>query len=276
MILPRTKKIFAAALFALSANAIAFAAPDAESVEVATEIAAEAAADQPTMILHVLSMFGLVLSVILLFAAAYVIISLRQIKKRLKKVNKLETDVKAITNEVHSLRAMRASENPVAVPKEAAEIADGPNIESSLWMPFIEKYNELSAQQGSADSKENLSQFAADNNIAALDCIDHDAKENNRPAPKFIAAKSALDGNFWAWQIPTTNGRFVIVPNPSKPYTENLHFEGGMKETFASNYEKNIEYKKLDVKLPAIFKNENDNWIIEQPGLIRLETDGEQ
>ena len=69
---------------------IAFAAGDGETTA--------------TPLVYTLSMFGLVISVILLFASAYVFVSLRSIKKRLNKVDKLQADVKALIGQVHSLR----------------------------------------------------------------------------------------------------------------------------------------------------------------------------
>ena len=90
-----------------------------------------------------------------------------------------------------------------------------------------------------------------------------------------MSADDTETGNFWLWAIPQNNSRFVVVPNPACLYNENLHFEGGMKETFASNYDENnksAEYTKIEVKLPAIFVHDEDTapWIVEQPGLINV------
>ena len=246
------------------------------------EAAVEGASSEMPLV-YTLSMFGLVLSLFLLFAAAYVIVSIRGIKKRLSKVRSLERDVKALTNEVHSLRAVRASSisdadsdnAPTAKPPESASSGgNGANVESRLWMPFIEEYNKVTA--GLKEPMVNLAvqEFIEKNNILSLMCLDHSAQ----PSPRFVLAEEATAGNFWVWALPENKGRFVVVPNPAFPYTENLHFEGGMKETFASNYEEQSkadgkkDYDKMTVKLPAIFKHEDDTapWIVEQPGLINV------
>ena len=239
-------------------------------------------------LVYVLSMLGLVLSVILLFAAAYVFVSLWQIRKRIKRYNSLENDVKALTNEVRSLRAMVSpsdssdgndSEKNAKPKVPDIKLADGVNIESRLWLPFIEDFNKLAAATKEPQVTPAIREFIDTHKIRALMCLDHSAKNNGTPAPKFVTADETATGNFWLWALPTDNDRFVVVPNPACDYTENLHFEGGMKETFASNYEQliaeaGVQTPKIEVKLPSIFKKaegESNEWIIEQPGLIHLE-----
>ena len=244
----------------------------------------EAAAESTEMpLVYTLSMFGLVLSLILLFASAYVIVSMRTIKKRLGKVNSLERDVKALTNEVHSLRAVRMSarsdddddNTPTSLPAESGKIADAANVESRLWLPFVEEYNKLTASLKEPMVNLAVQEFIEKNRLQSLMCLDHSAQ----PSPKFVAAEETTAGNFWVWSLPESEGRYVVVPNPAFAYTENLHFEGGMKETFASNYEEQSkvdackkDYNKITVKLPAIFKHDSEAspWIIEQPGLINV------
>ena len=243
----------------------------------------EAAAADPTEmpLVYTLSMFGLVLSLILLFAAAYVIVSIRGIKKKLGKVNSLERDVKALTKEVHSMRAVRmaASEDDTEEASKGADVAvpDGANVESRLWKTFVEDYNKMTAAMKEPMVNLAVQEFIEKNNITALMCLDHSAQ----PSPRFVLAEETTAGNFWVWSLPGDGnaGRYVVVPNPAFPYTDNLHFEGGMKETFASNYEElkktdggTKDYNKMTVKLPAIFKHESDAapWVIEQPGLINV------
>ena len=229
-----------------------------------------------TPLVYTLSMFGLVISVILLFASAYVFVSLRSIKKRLNKVDKLQADVKALIGQVHSLRgSVSAAEDeaentpPVKASVPDIKTADGTSIESKIWLPFVEKFNKLAAEVKEPKITPAITQFVEENKLKALMCIDHSI-------PKFVAAEEPGGGNFWLWALPNDPERFIVVPNPTVHYTENLHFEGGLKETFASNYDENDkskEYTKITVKLPAVFKksDENTDWYVEQPGLIGLE-----
>ena len=58
-----------------------------------------------------------------------------------------------------------------------------------------------------------------------------------------------------------------MVPRPNIPYDEKLYREGGLKETFASNFENGgpgAVYRHVEVKLPAIFVNKNGNWQIDR------------
>ena len=243
----------------------------------------EAAADATEMpLVYTLSMFGLVLSLFLLFASAYVIVSIRGIKKKLGKVNSLERDVKALTKEVHSMRAVRQAKNDddepeirAELPPESKTVGDTSNIEKSAWLPFVEEYNKLADSLKAPMVNLAVQEFIEKNNVKALMCLDHTAQ----PSPRFVAAEETTAGNFWVWSIPNNKGRYVVVPNLAFPYGENLHFEGGMKETFASNYEElrkvdegKKDYNKMTVKLPAIFVHDDETapWIIEQPGLINV------
>ncbi len=244
----------------------------------------EAAADATEMpLVYTLSMFGLVLSLFLLFAAAYVIVSIRGIKGKLGKVNSLERDVRALTKEIHSMRAVRQAKDSdddestgeAGAPTESTTGGDGINIEKNVWLPFVEDYNKLAASLKEPMVNLAVQEFIEKNNLQALMCLDHSAQ----PSPRFVAAEETTAGNFWVWPIPNNKGRFVVVPNLAFPYGESLHFEGGMKETFASNYEElrkvdegKKDYNKMTVKLPAIFVHDEDTapWIVEQPGLINV------
>ena len=57
---------------------------------------------------------------------------------------------------------------------------------------------------------------------------------------------------------------------PLVEYNEELHSHKGMKETFASNYEKG-SFKQLQVKLPAQFTQRLGAWKIVQPGVIKVQ-----
>ena len=172
-----------------------------------------------------------------------------------------------------------AKAEPAAKPlKEKAEAAAAvmplpkgePGDSPDIWHDFVEEYNNVARTASAPNMEAAVKKFADDKKLTPLMCIEPAAMDGNRPMPKFISVTDIMKANFWAWAYPSDEKRFAIVPNPAIPYVEALHNEGGMKETFASNFDKG-EYKEIEVKLPAIFENHDGNWIIEQPGLIRLE-----
>ena len=90
------------------------------------------------------------------------------------------------------------------------------------------------------------------------------------PSPKFAEVDGVAMSAFWAWQSTAGDGRYAVVPSPLHPYDKQSHDTGGLKETFASNFEDGV-YSKMEVKLPAIFRRVENRWQVEQPGLIHLE-----
>lgn len=210
-----------------------------------------------TLILVVLST---VISIMALMAAAYSMLAQfkngRQIEENSAEIQKLKEEIK-----FRMPRDYNAPKKAAAKPENQAEINE------SLWHSFVADYNSLARSMAIPKAEEACNAFCAAHGIKMLVCTDHAANIGGMIAPKFNAVNDAGSSTYWAFNL--KENLYAIVPNPLVPYSEKMHTEGGMKETFASNYE-NGSYKNIQVKLPAIFKNQKGLWKIENPGVIRV------
>ena len=235
------------------------------------EAAAEAheAAVSPMMMLP--AVLGLVLDVLLLIAVAYLWSTRHQDRKSLARLEKLPAEVKRLSEAVEKLESQMAppEEELPETPSEPEAPAQ-PMADEVVWKPFVDDFNHLANSMNVPGAKEACGNFTKSKNIKMLICLDHAAQVDGKPAPKFVAMESLEASNYWAFLLPKTVDRYAVVPNPLIPYEQKLHDEGGMKETFASNFGGSVS-KKIEVKLPALFHNKDGNWIIDQPGVIHLE-----
>lgn len=239
------------------------------------------------MVGDILTLFAFVVSVLALVAAAYALSTVRQKATEVDKVYALEAKVKKLRRQFESLRGAQTAEQVAAItavagvpsgkgaPERAAsdaEAADGGQPEAeAVWSRFVTDYNNLSASMDVPRAEEACQAFVDNYQLRLLRCTDHDAVDETTGdhAPKFMLAPFSISA-FWAWQVPEDKGHFVVVPNPLRVYGEKAHAEGGMKETFASNYEAGKEYHRIQVRLPALLCKDSNGWHIEQPGVIRL------
>lgn len=239
------------------------------------------------MVGDILTLFAFVVSVLALVAAAYALSTVRQKAAEVDKVYALEAEVKKLRRQFESLRGAQTAEQVAAItaaagvpsgkgaPERAAsgaKAADGGQPEAeAIWSRFVTDYNNLSASMDVPRAEEACQAFVDNYQLRLLRCTDHDAVDETTGdhAPKFTLAPFSISA-FWAWQVPEDKGHFVVVPNPLRVYGEKAHAEGGMKETFASNYEAGKEYHRIQVRLPALLRKDSNGWHIEQPGVIRL------
>ncbi|MCI6159695.1 MAG: hypothetical protein SOV43_05535 [Selenomonadaceae bacterium] len=239
------------------------------------------------MVGDILTLFAFVVSVLALVAAAYALSTVRQKAAEVDKVYALEAEVKKLRRQFESLRGAQTAEQVAAItaaagvpsgkgaPEHAAsgaKAADGGQPEAeAVWSRFVTDYNNLSASMDVPRAEEACQAFVDNYQLRLLRCTDHDAVDETTGdhAPKFTLAPFSISA-FWAWQVPEDKGHFVVVPNPLRVYGEKAHAEGGMKETFASNYEAGKEYHRIQVRLPALLRKDSNGWHIEQPGVIRL------
>lgn len=239
------------------------------------------------MVGDILTLFAFVVSVLALVAAAYALSTVRQKAAEVDKVYALEAEVKKLRRQLESLRGAQTAEQVAAItaaagvpsgkgaPERAAsgaKAADGGQPEAeAVWSRFVTDYNNLSASMDVPRAEEACQAFVDNYQLRLLRCTDHDAVDETTGdhAPKFTLAPFSISA-FWAWQVPEDKGHFVVVPNPLRVYGERAHAEGGMKETFASNYEAGREYHRIQVRLPALLRKDSNGWHIEQPGVICL------
>lgn len=147
-------------------------------------------------------------------------------------------------------------------PKDAND-----ELNEMLWQAFVEDFNRLAGSMDVPKAEEACAEFIKTHGLKMLVCIDHAAEFAGTTAPKFTTVDQLAASTYWAYNI--EGDSYAVVPNPLVPYGERMHAEGGMKETFASNY-KDGSYTSVIVKLPALFKNETGTWKIAQPGVIKV------
>ena len=256
------------------------------------------------MVADVLTLFTFLVSVLALVAAAYAFSTVRQKVAEVEKVYALEGEVKKLRRQIESLRGAQTAEQVAAITAGAdgaADGADAPSVSAegavpaegtapagadkapsagkaggeqaaeAVWARFVIDYNNLSSSMDVPRAEEACQAFVDNYQLRLLRCTEHDAVDETTGdhAPKFTLAPFSISA-FWAWQVPDDKGHFVVVPNPLRAYGEKEHAEGGMKETFASNYEDGKQYHHMQVRLPALFRKDSTGWHIEQPGVIRL------
>ena len=223
----------------------------------------------PTSFL-VLVMLGLMLDVILLAAVVYLWMMWRQDHQALRQISELSSDLKEFGKALQELQQPIVNNIEDVDELPDPEIPLAPIKKEVVWKTFVEEFNQLAANMKTVGASETCEKFVAGKKITLLMCLDPAAELNGQPSPKFVAVKSVPVSAFWAWPLPGVADRYAVVPNPSIPYEKKIHEEGGMKETFASNFETGI-CRKIEVRMPALFQNVNGNWIIDQPGIIHVE-----
>lgn len=135
------------------------------------------------------------------------------------------------------------------------------------WQGFIDSYNELAANMDVPRVMEACENFVKQNRLAMLIFAERDKLTDQM---KFAIVEKVAQSVYWAKMVEGEVGRYVVVPNPMAKYENDLHENGGMKETFASNYAKGGHYHQYHVKLPALFRAKLGNWRIDKPGLLEL------
>ncbi len=242
----------------------------------------------PPVFRDVLIILCIVLGVLLLLAVAYLWTLMHESKIQSGQVKRLTGDMKAVTAELRTLQSIlmpeqfgkekggeteEKSEQVLSFPQEEEKPV---SVKRSVWQDFVDDFNSLARSMDIPKADVACENFVGLHRLTLLRCIFPSSSDGNHSEmpPKFALGKDIAEGVYWAWPVPEEEGRFAAVPRPDMDFDEKLYREGGLKETFASNYEngaKGAVYRHVEVKLPAIFVNKNGNWQIEQPGLIRLE-----
>ncbi len=228
----------------------------------------------PPVLGDILGILSLVLSVLLMCVVAWLWLSGQQQKTALKKISRLTTEVAQLSKRISELESRL---NPTVAPapepeqKKTQENSPSPaGKKEAVWQSFLENFNHLAHSIDIPAADKACANFIAMNKLTLLYCQNHAANSNGNPAPEFATAKNMESSTFWAYLLPGSADRYAVVPNPLNPYQQELHEEGGMKETFASNYELGT-CRHMAVKLPALLRNNGSEWMIDQPGVIHLE-----
>ena len=225
------------------------------------------------MLSGVLNFLALGLSVVLLFAVAYLWSSN---SRKTDELAKLQTDVRRMKKSLSTL------EEKVSQFREPKVIADAVQIEpfgldlsdpqaqritplapQDPWMEFLEEFNKFAAFCANPDARGLLKKCEKFIKDEKLKILTYGSNMTFRPA---IDAKDSL---YWAFRC--QGEEYAIVPNPINPCDESFCELGGLKEIFETNYESGT-YRKYFVKSPAIFTQDPlKGWTLKISGVINLE-----
>lgn len=250
----------------------------------------------PTTVSHILIILTLLLSgVAIIMAAIGAAFSFRQSSDN---IEDLENEINRLKDEVEMLKK-RPVATPVVVappppPEPEPEPEPFPEIEfepepeppkpvvtemsiddilnsAPIWQNMLDDYHALLDAFDPEKGVGLVEPFVMAYNMQTVVCREHATLENGKIMPKFINTDDITEASFWAWPIDGQPGDYAIVPSPLVPYDKHLHEEGGMKETFAAQYEDGEIYTKMRVEIPALFTFRKDVWTVDQPGLLKIE-----
>ncbi|MBQ1868435.1 hypothetical protein [Selenomonas sp.] len=225
----------------------------------------------PPLVAQVMLVLVGVIGIVSLVVGAYNSSILISGRRQFLKIEVLEQNIAKLQQEIKELKSKQLpveESQPVAIVPPAPDPLESTGSDE-VWADFLNDYNNLAASMDVPKAPQACETFAGTYQLSFLICIDHASQENGVVLPKFAEVKQLAESTYWAWPVPDTGGAYVVVPNPLHAYDEKLHTEGGMKETFASNYEAG-SCKEIKVRLPAKFQNRNGNWKIIQPGVIKV------
>lgn len=235
----------------------------------------------PPMVAHIVLILVGVISFVALVGISYnysVHISNRE---KIAKIEDLEREFKSMQREIKGIKEQLVKYQfkeavPVdkGVPKSAFNVASASADEGALkqevWQRFVDDYNNLANSMEVPKAAKACEDFVRNNRLHLLICVETSDTETGGGSPLYAPVDEVELSNFWAWQVPGKEDTFVVVPNPLVEYNAELHNRKGMKETFASNYEKG-SFKQIQVKLPARFTQRLGAWKIVQPGVIKVQ-----
>lgn len=234
----------------------------------------------PPMVADVLLILAGAIGIVSLVGVAYNYSIIINGKDKFDKIDQLEQDLKTLQRDVHELKEHMAKTQlqeaaPIdrGVPPTAVNAQRGKQEEKMLrpeiWQKFVDDYNNLANSMNVPRAEEACASFVRDYSLHLLICVESQPAAGESNTPMYAPVDDVDISNYWAWNVPGQPEDFAVVPNPLVEYNEKLHLQGGMKETFASNYE-NGSFRQIQVKLPAHFNQRLGAWKIVQPGVIRL------
>lgn len=216
-----------------------------------------------------LNFLALGLSVVLLFAVAYLwssnnskSVELTKIQAELKRMKKSLSNLEVKVSQIREPKVV--SDVPQIEPfgidlSESENMRMTPLAPQDPWLNFIEEYNDLAEEMASRVQLKKCEKFIRDNNLKIL---------TYGGAMTFRPAIDAKDSSYWAFKC--SGDEFAVVPNPMNPCDEDFHEHGGIREIFAVNYADGV-YRKYFVKLPALFTQDQlRGWQLKNPGVVNL------
>ncbi|MCR5758281.1 MAG: hypothetical protein K6F95_10305 [Selenomonas sp.] len=232
----------------------------------------------PPMAANVLLILVGAISMVALVGIAYTYSIAASNRRQIARIEDIEHTIKVLQQDIRDLQRKmgedrkgegRQADESSAKVRPNSPIADTGrgNLKQEIWQGFVDDYNNLANSMNVPKAEEACDNFVHNNRVKLLICITR--QEEGERTPVYEMVNSVGDSKYWAWNLPGQPEDFIVVPNPLQEYDEELHHQGGMKETFASNYETG-RFKQVQVKLPAHFTLRQGKWKIIQPGVIRV------
>lgn len=220
----------------------------------------------PPMMSDILILMNIAMSVVLMFACAYL-----ATRNQNSEIRQLNDKIKKLSQEIKSLdERIGRPQKKVDTVIEAEPFGistkfprqDPNETKMGVWEKFVENYNLIAASMMVPGQLKACQKFVEDNGLRMLQ---YSGMMN------FIPAAEVEESNYWLWKMPNEKNLYAVVPNPMKPCDEELYERGGLKMVFAINY-KDGTYKKYIVETPAIFSTDSSNhWKLKDPGVVNLE-----
>ena len=230
----------------------------------------EEAAVSP-MFSEVVNFLSLGLSVVLLFAVAYLWSSnnnkAAELERLKAEVQRMKKTLNTVKEKVELLKEPKVISEALPAEPFGLDLSDPFSARATSlapqepWLNFINEYNQLADEMKKPGQQMRCEKFVRNNKLRIL---------TYGGALTFRPAIDVKDSGYWAFKCELDE--YAVVPNPMNPCDEELHDHGGMKEIFALNYTDGI-YRKYIVKLPALFNLEagEDGWRLKTPGVVNLE-----
>ena len=227
--------------------------------------------EEATVFSEALNFLSLALSVVLLFAVAYLWSSNSQKSAELATIQaelrRMKKTVKTLQEKVNQIREPQIVAEVPQVEPFGLDFAEPlsnkitPLAPQSPWINFIDDYNKLAEEIKKPGQLMRCEKFVRNNKLRIL---------TYGGALTFRPAIDVKDSGYWAFKC--SLDEYAVVPNPMNPCDEELHDHGGMREIFALNYSDGV-YRKYFVKLPALFNLEanDEGWRLKNPGVVNLE-----
>ena len=221
----------------------------------------------PPMMADMLLFLNIAMSVVIMFAVAYLALTRNQDSKFRNledKIKRVANDLKILEGKVQEWKPPKKVDTvpfaePFGIKPGAART--NPSDNSNLWRDFVEDYNHIAASMLVPGQLKACQKFVEENNLRMLQYAG---------MMNFVPAVEVEDSNFWLWKMSQDSNLYAVVPNPMKPCDETLYERGGLKVVFAMNY-KDGTYKKYVVDTPAIFTIDGANhWKLKDPGVVDL------
>lgn len=152
------------------------------------------------------------------------------------------------------------------LPPQRVRSTDNPRVNQNSQI--ISQFNNLIRLSG-VDFKRAREKFSKNFDVKAFKCGNVEIRMNNpNIKPNFVDDSINGNGNYWA--VPTNGVSFDVFPN-LKVYNDNLHNERAMGIVFDSNFQAGRVYEKVRVEVPAKFRRNGNEWILESTGKLFLE-----